>query len=211
MKPTVEPKESRFRDSAGELSALHDQIDRGIESLVSGQPSPHFNSRLRARIAEDTSASRLTWRTWAPIAGCAFTLAALLFVLILRAPYGNSPLPDRNSATIVSPPRPAAPTPVSSPQNEPPRTAVHHPTHLRSNSHLDAQPSQPEVIVPPGEFAAVMQFADAVRSGRIDGPQLVAADERANAPMEIKSMEIAPLTPPPTDISQDASEDSSRP
>jgi hypothetical protein len=55
-----------------------------------------------------------------------------------------------------------------------------------------------------------MQFAAAIRSGHIDGDKLLAAQQQANAPLEIKPLEIVPLTPPQPDTSADSSADPGR-
>jgi len=65
--------------------------------------------------------------------------------------------------------------------------------------------------VPPGQFEAVMQFADAIRSGRIDGKQLLAAEQETDKPLKIKPLEIAPLVEPSSDISPKQPADSGRP
>jgi len=62
--------------------------------------------------------------------------------------------------------------------------------------------SQPEILVLPGQLGAILQFASAVRSGKIDGQQLLAAQEESEKPLEIVPIEIAPLSPQHPDVPQ---------
>jgi hypothetical protein len=39
------------REALSHARAVHDFVDRGVESLVAGEPSPHFATNLRRRIA----------------------------------------------------------------------------------------------------------------------------------------------------------------
>jgi hypothetical protein len=179
-----------------ELSAFADQIDRGVESLVSGEPSPHFNSRLRARIAEEAATPRFNWRAWTPIAAGAVTLAILLVALVIRTPRANSPNIAHQNAPLAptSTANPSAHAPVISAQNHPPSAPAPH-LRPRTPKPVISQ-REPEVLVEPGQMAAVMQFADAVRTGHVDGAKLVAAEQQLSAPLEIKPLEIVPLSPP---------------
>lgn len=195
---------------ARELSAFADRIDRGVESLVAGEPSPHFNSRLRARIAEDAAAAGFNWRAWTPIAATAVALAILLVAVPLRSPRVNAPYVAKNTP---------APLPSAQPLNSPARAvsaATHsrpellhshgQPVKARVKAHPDAQ-----VLVEPGQLAKIMQFADAVHAGHVDGEKLLAAQQQVNAPLEIKPIEIAPLSPPDPNVPTSAVPDSSRP
>ncbi|HEX5423196.1 MAG TPA: hypothetical protein VFW94_06585 [Candidatus Acidoferrales bacterium] len=248
---------------ARELAAM---VDRGVESLVAGEPSPHFTTRLRARIAEEQPASRSIWPTWKPAAAglvSAVALAVLIAVLLPKhRPFGPNavrPNPNMTSAARIQ-----APVAAESPTAKPPRRVgqsrvrggyppapevarrtMPSRTQLasRSGSHdkravrlpwasrdlasraLDrraaglpsadgrrnspAEPELPDVIVPPGQLAAVMQLAADIASGRIDGKQFLAeqAETQKNmqkpidiAPIEIKPIEIPPLSvrPPQT-------------
>jgi len=197
---------------AREVSAFADQIDRGVESLVSGEPSPHFNSRLRARIAGDEASPwRITWHAWTPIAAGLVALAILLVAFVSRTPRTNPPsVADKPNVTIgpSHTTNPPAPPPVISAANRP--TVATSPSRdhgvKRAKSHRG-----PEVLVEPGQLAATIQFADALRSGRIDGPKLLAAQQRLDAPLEIKPLEIAPLSPPQPDTVPDTTAPSTHP
>jgi anti-sigma factor RsiW len=189
---------------AREIAAF---VDRGVESLVSAEPSAQFHTRLRARIAAERIAARPNWAGWAPMAAGVFALAALLLILVLRTQRPNSPSIANNtepaSLSLQPSNRPSPSTTQNSPAapNARRRTTPKHPK----------SPSQPEIIVPPGQLAAITQFAAAIRSGHIDGDKLLAAEEQTNAPLEIKPLEIVPLVPPQPDVAPDATEDSGRP
>jgi hypothetical protein len=189
-------------DHAREIAAF---VDRSVESLVSGEPSAHFNTRLRARIAAEHIAPRPNWAAWAPIAAGIFALAALLLILVFRTQRTNTPSIANNSRPASVSSQPSNPPSPSTTQNPPAQVARRRTTPKHPKS-----PPEPEVLVPPGQLAAIMQFAAAIRSGRIDGDKLLAAEEQTNAPLEIKPLEIVPLVPPKADVAPDATEDSDR-
>lgn len=179
---------------ARELSVFAEQIDRGIESLVAGEPSPHFHSRLRARIAEESAPAHVNWRAWTPVAASAIALAILLVAVALRSPRVNAPYVAKNtpapsaSAQTSNPPTQA----VSAGENSRSRPLHSHnqPVNVRAKPH-----AEPKVLVEPGQLAAIMQYADAVHASHVDGEKLLAAQQQANAPLEIKPIEIVPLSP----------------
>ena len=191
-------------DHAREIAA---SVDRGVESLVSGEPSAHFTTRLRARIAEERIPVRPNWAAWAPIAAGVFALAALLLILVLRTQRTNTPSIANNGRSDPLSSQPSNPPSPSTTQNPPAPQAARH----RTLAQQPKSPSQPEVLVPPGQLTAIMEFAAAVRSGRIDGDQLLAAQEQTSAPLEIKPLEIIPLVQPQPDVAPDATANSGRP
>lgn len=234
---------------ARELAAL---VDRGIESLVAGEPSPHFAARLRARIAEEQPARRFAWLTWRPIAaylGTAAVLAALLIFLLLpkHRHFGSDAVrtnPSTPSAAQIQAPiaanhpttnqvqvrRRYPPAPEATQRTTPSRVqfasrfgshdkravglsrASRGPASRASDRHAAGpssavarrnSPTEPEVLVPPGQLDAVMQLATDISSGRIDGKRFIAEQAEAQknmqepldiAPIEIKPIEI-PLLP----------------
>jgi hypothetical protein len=194
---------------ARELAAF---VDRGVESLVSGDPSAHFNTRLRARIAEERAAVRFNWAAWAPIAVGSLALAALLVVLLSRAPQHNSsPLAGNHEERAPGSSQTSNPSSAAPKTSLQPRTAFAITSRRRSANRARSQPHEPEVLVPAGQLAAIMQFAAAIRSGHIDSDKLLAAQDQINAPLEIKPIEIVPLTPPQPDVAPEAAEGSGRP
>ena len=246
---------------ARELAAL---VDRGVESLVAGEPSPHFATHLRGRIAQEQPASRSMRSTWTPAAAGLVSAVAIAVLIVLLLPKHrrfepNAVRPNLNmtsSAHIQSPvaverpatnpPRQAgqsqvrdgyAPRPQVARRTTPSRVQLasrfgSHDKHavrlswasrkpdarapgpsLAVSRHKSpADPEVPEVIVPPGQLAAVMQLAADIRSGRIDGKQFLAEQAEAQknmqqpidiAPIEIKPIEIPPLPVKPAETPSD--------
>jgi hypothetical protein len=178
-------------------------VDRGVESFVSGQPSPGFEAHLRARIAE--LPGRFTRWMWKPVASAALVVAVITVIFFVvrepQRPPSNGLAINRGSRAGLD-----LRTKVSrAPGSTSDRRAVKTTHHLGSgfdahppSRHLGAT-SQPEVLVEPGQLAAIIQFAKAVNSGRIDGRALLAAQQRVDAPLEIEPLEISPLEPPESD------------
>ena len=85
--------------------------------------------------------------------------------------------------------------------------ALARPARKLSARRIERQPrvpEVPEVIVQPGQMEAVMQFAQMLNSGQIDGAKLLADLKAADQPLEVQPLEIKPLviapleTPKPT-------------
>lgn len=200
---------------ARELAAL---VDRGVESLVAGEPSPHFTSRLRARIADERPDARFTWPTWKRLTAglaTAATVAALWVFLALshtKLPSRSTrPVPNIASAVPIEVPTPAKPTTKAAEPDRPYATETprHSGTRLlaqqrRHNIRPTQSPGEPEVLVPPGQLAAVMQLVSDIRAGRIDGKQFVAEQteeqKEMQKPIEIQPIEIKPIEIPPLSV-----------
>jgi anti-sigma factor RsiW len=192
---------------AGEAVAA---VDQGVGSVVAGEPSPHFAARLRARMAEEQSTSRRAWPTWKPAAAALVVAAVLAIVVISSAPrHHNSALQTTRSApetaaverheTAEMPERPTA-------------NQVRVRRGYRTAGRHRSEPTQPEVLVPPGQFEAVLQLAAEIRSGRIDGKQLIAANQEMDKPLEIRPIVIAALEKPKSDANvPEAPADSTHP
>jgi len=198
-------------DAARALAAA---VDGGVASLVAGEPSPEFQTRLRARLADEPVPSAwpfLTWPVWS--AGALAVAAAVLVVLLIRWPgrvsttpeiAANTSAPVENSAAApVEPVRAPVPVPVHAPatQTDAPRRAV-------ASTRRDAQPFPFEVLVPKGQLSAAVLLSEAASDGRIDGAQLSAFAELTGKPLEVKALQIAPLENPGTD--EPAGADSTR-
>jgi hypothetical protein len=188
-------------------------VDRSVESFVSGQPSPDFEVRLRARIAERPR--RSTPWTWKSVASAAVVVAVIALILVARERHR----PHSNDLAINTDSRAGLDlrTKVSQPRRStgdqrvvgtaPLRALGFHP---RPSSHHLSAPSQPEVLVEPGQLTAIIQFAKAVNSGQIDGRALPAAQQRVDAPLEIEPLKIGPLELSESDATSRTREDSSR-
>ena len=200
------------REAYQHARELANFVDRGLESLVAGEPSAQFGSRLRARIAKERSAARTNWFTWRP-AAAALALAALIAaVVLLRTPQRRMPqvipvrtAPDVARSSKLPASEPLTKTQISHAQAEPAARVG-----LRRQFAASRVPAlrgfvqrEPEVLVPPGQLQLLVQFASDIRSGRIDGKQLIAADAQVRKPLNIAPLAIAPLRKPDVDTLPD--------
>jgi hypothetical protein len=208
-------------------------VDRGVESLVAGEPSPHFAARLRAQIADERPAPRFAWLTWKPAAAALAVAAVIALFFVFRAPAYRNPArrtPKSGSDSVGT--AASAASPVT---NLPAESQAYLHAHRslsarvptgrgrtgevtvarllpRRHAARRANSAEPEVIVPPGQLEAIMQLVAEVRSGRIDGKQLIAAQKQMDKPLEIDSIEIPPLAKPQpylypsSDVAPDQSE-----
>lgn len=188
---------TRCREDYGRVQRLLQEIDRGIVSRCDAAPSVEFLARVRRQIAlahKPTQSDR-TW--WVPAAACV-TVFALAIVLWLRWPDHSNPnrisisAPMSNSSVAaVQPVRKASDTSTvvlvakaAAASRAGRLPAI--PGHLRSARG-------PEVLAPPGEAQAVLQYVATLRSGKIDGAKLMSDLKAAGQPIEIKPLDIAPL------------------
>jgi hypothetical protein len=177
-------------------------VDRSAESLVSGEPSPHFAARLRARISAEPAPTRFRWAAWGAVAPASrglrslsaaiLVFSVLIVVMLVRTPHRHDPNPAIPVAVQTQPSPPQAVAMIPPPQPigaEPPR--VH-----RSMQRATPRSRDPEVLVQPGQFAAVVQFSDALNAGRINGEKLIAAQQPLEKPLEVAPIEIPLLDAP---------------
>ena len=178
-----------------QLAAARDLVggmERSVAALVSGEPSPAFTSRLRARIAAEPAPSRWPVAPRLAFAGAALVAAAFFALLLVRgtrqeiAPPANFSAGAQPAAPILPVVPPPSPAPRS-PRAQTGSVAAHGP-----REHRDSLWGF-QVLVPRGQLAAALELNDAVNAGRVDGEQLVALAEHAAMPLEWKRMEIAPL------------------
>jgi len=85
------------RESLDEARALLDAIDGGVKALVSTEPSPHFEAKLRARLAVEKSPRRQTQLKWIPVGALA---AALIARTMRSSEKGRISKIERDSAMI---------------------------------------------------------------------------------------------------------------
>lgn len=186
--------------NAKEVAAF---VDRGMESLVVGEPSPQFTARLRSRIAAEPAPTTAHWIAWAPVAAGALALACLLTLMVFRSPRRGNPDSAGVDTASNRPNTPSAPAPERSKTAAPPRQANSHPV-FTSDLH------PPEVLVPPGQFSAAVRFDEALETGHINGDQLLASHEEMQKPVEVRAIEIAPLETPGETEPAESSENSTR-
>jgi len=183
------------REALGHARAVREFVDRGVESLVAGEPSPQFATRLRRRIAQESQPQRSPWAGWAPVIAGALALAVLLAIMVTRRP-----LHDRSNPSIASVANPApAPSGALAASAVIPQAVKRSESKRESAYGVRARAAAtvlPEIIVPQGQLAAAMQLSAAVNSGRVDGNQLLASKQEYEKPLEVRPIEIAPLESP---------------
>lgn len=210
------------REEYARARELREIVDRGVNSVVAGEPSAGFEARLRARLADAPA----RWRAaWVPATAGACALAGLLLMTAIRVPRQNSSqngteaaITTADSAAPAVGSKPAgtaccAPTEEPSPQREiAMATAEKPPRWLGANraSHgahrQEARERQtPEVIVPPGQMEALAQFAALEK--KIDPKQLEAEQEALQRPIEIQPIQVKPIEIktiqiPPVDVNR---------
>jgi len=166
-------------------------VDRGVVALVSGELSPYFATRLRARVTAERVTPRLNWMVWAPVAGGVLAAGALLLIVMIRSPQQQTP----SAALVAAPTIPSNPLGVTETlcapvptRDFPQGTVLATPHHAKGSRAFNS-----EILVPPGQLAAAMQLRDAVYRGHVDGEQLAAAETQIANPLEVQPIEIAPL------------------
>jgi Putative zinc-finger/Putative stress-induced transcription regulator len=190
------------REAYDQAKAVRSSVDRGVETLVAGEPSPQFMARLRTRFAAEPASKRWSWdapgiweqasRQPLSYAAGAVALATIVAVLVTGLPHRHISAP---SVAEVPPTISVYPIVAA---DSPKTTAI--PEHPRKKLASVPAPSprirrEPEVLVPKGELLAVAQFYEAVHSTPIDSEQLYAAQEEPQKPLELKPIEITPLEP----------------
>jgi len=186
------------REALHHARTVHEFVDRGVESLVVGEPSPQFATHLRRRIVQESEQLRSPWTAWAPIIAGALALAVFLAILVTRRPVHNRSNPSVASAVYPISESPAA-LAASAPTSQ---NATRTRSQRNSNRGTRVRPATtalPEIIVPKGQLAAAVQLSAAISSGRADGSQLLAAQREYEKLLEVKPIEIAPIEIPALD------------
>jgi hypothetical protein len=181
---------------------LHQAIALGMAETASAEPSPELTARVRQRISQTTQPTR--WRLAAlfPVAAGALAVAAL-FLLWLR-PQAPPKAPD-------SAPPPQSTATIRRPPTELPRHSGEGPAEMnrRLSRTRNAAPAF-EVLVPPGELQAVVQFVAALNSAGVVRAQLKTNLEETRNPLEVKSLEFPALEVTKLEEDHSASESGSR-
>jgi hypothetical protein len=221
------------REAYNQAGALCSFVDRGVEKLVAGEPSPQFGVRLRARLAEEAAPSRWNlnvsemWEsaTRRPLSYVAVAAPVVLFVLFAmnglthRHPsVPSAPLVAQIPAAVMPPsaassnPGNDAPQRAANPERPrtklPPRALEARVAGSRAPEFHETvsrpAPHEPEVLVPKDELRAVAQLYEATQTGRVDTEQLFVAQQHAQLPLEWKPIEITPLESPAPDSGEDS-------
>jgi len=197
---------------------MNDQaIDRALREALDVSPSPDFVARVRMRVAYEPVPRSLwsRWTVWTPVAAGALVAAAIVVAIVVGSldrvrhePDGTTsanapaatdvPLPVPRvreatpDATDVAPLR-LAPLPVASGRSP---TAA---SHVASGFSRTAR--GPDVLVPPGELAAMRRLLTSVRDRRIDLMPVLGqapdagADLRPSPDIAIPPITVEPLVP----------------
>jgi hypothetical protein len=201
-------------------------VDAEMAELASAEPSPGLAARIRQAVdASETGGSarregswlalRFGW-LWPAMAGAAATLLVALAIVLGRS---TGPTPGSRVAADVAQPQPTDRAPVAEPTGEPviPRDAVpagpegsaeaaDPSSPGRAVAPRDDEPSEPEVLVPPGETEVLLRFAALVRPRVVSSDSLLVAD--MSGPLaEPKGVEIQPLVIAPLDPAEPSGTD----
>jgi anti-sigma factor RsiW len=190
------------REAYDHAKAVRSEVERGVDALVAGEPSPQFMTHLRARIAAEPVPARWSWDSWRiwelasqqrlSYAVGAVVLATILAVLIMGLPrrHVSAPSIAQVTATSSAPPASATGFAKSSASLDRPRKKL-----AWSSVPSRRFRREPEVLVPKGELLAVVQFYEAVHNTPVDSEQLYAAQQEPQKPLEVDPIDITPLKP----------------
>jgi len=186
------------REALNHAREVRQFIDRGVESLVAGEPTPQFAKNLRRRIAQKAESLQSPWLGWAPVIAGALALAVVLAITVAHLRVHSAINPSVASAvTPVSAPSEAATVSAASPQIVKRTESKHDSAHgVQARATTTALP---EIIVPKGQLSAAAQLSAAIVTGRVDGTQLLAAEQEYDKPLEVKPIQIAPMEIPALD------------
>ncbi len=167
----------RCRAEFEERRRLVQAMDREIEAMVAGQPSPAFRARVRLRVEEVRLARTLRWwlaPRWVAVASGALVVLMLLAWFVRREPItpGNGEKVAENRPKAAVGARENAPVPIL----KQPGRRVSAPLGKRSFGR-NGMRSEPEVLVEPGQDQAVVQLYAAVWRGRVDPAPLLTRSE----------------------------------
>jgi hypothetical protein len=179
------------RDAYRHAQEVNSFVDRTVGLLVDGKPSFTFATRLHARLAEEAVPARWAWAMWTPVAASALAGAlagVLMFAVIHAARLGHS-TPVTASRTL---PPPSA-QPATAGNFLVPIHRSMRPSSVHPAGPPTARSREPVVLVDPGQLAAVMQFADAIAAGHVNGKELISAQQRIEEPLVIRALEIQML------------------
>jgi hypothetical protein len=184
-------------------------IDRNLEASVSAEPSPEMMARVRRRIA-DEPAPHPGIGIWVPVAAAALAvaLAAFLWLGIRPGPRRTSPM-SSHDAVAKSTPSPPPQRLEANPESARLAPPVEQPVPSRPGASRTLKPAgKLDVLVPPGQMAAVLELQAALRSGRVDPSSVVPDGEEFGAPLDIARLKISPLDFPKLDAGEEHPQDS---
>lgn len=170
-------------------------VDRGMELLVEGEPSPQFAARLRARMAEEPRIGSF-WARQFPIAAGVLLFVSVVAVVAMtyreRVTYRRS---EPSVASLAS----GATSSVGAGAR--PFVALRTLRPRVSRSHMRiSMAARPEVLVEPGQMAALDRFYEASRREQAAGARATTVRDDSDQPMNIEPMAAKPLEVEPIDM-----------
>lgn len=188
---------SGCREELARAQALVELIDRGVMAQASVEPSVEFLPRLRQRLSAKDAPGKAIWTWRAPAVACA---AVVVIALAIWMTWPGSVKPGQGASTNPATKSFAAAnhaTPNTNSVGAEPLRASRAPVIAavrRAVAHdrlrIERRPEVAPVIIPPGEGKAVLQFAAALQSGKIDGAKLLSEQRETDQPIEIKPIVI---------------------
>ena len=212
----AENRRTELENHARECAACRQEFQRvrtllaAINLAVTAQsavePSPRLMEQVRQRVRDEAAVAPWWNARWVPALACAAVLivAASLWALWPRTDARHELTASSAAPSPVQAVRPTAAATTAKPKITPERrgsmvssmVALARPTRKLNARRIDRQlrvPEVPEVIVQPGQMEAVMQFAQMLNSGQIDGAKLLADLKAADQPLEIKPLKTPEL------------------
>jgi hypothetical protein len=186
------------REALNHAREVRQFIDRGVESLVAGEPTPQFAKNLRRRVARESKPLQSPWMAWAPVIAGALALAVSMAIMVAHLRVHSEI--NRGVASAVAPvsvPSEAATASPASSQHAQRTEAKLGPE--RTGRARPLTTALPEIIVPKGQLSAAAQLSAAIVTGRVDGNQLLAAEQEYDKPLEVNPIQIAPMEIPALD------------
>ena len=170
---------------------LEQAIDAALDEARSARPSPDFLPRLRAHV-EQLPPAPIRW--WIPFAASGSAIAAgVIVAALVRAPQWTVPV---RSAASDGPVAAAAPRVDARAAAAPPSPASRTRT-VRRQPRVATPSDRTEVMVPPGQLAAIGRLLDAINAGDEQAASAIrrlgTVGEIVIEPIQVDSVAVAPL------------------
>lgn len=179
-------------------------IDWGLADSLNHQPSPEFAARVRIRLAAEGERGlpRTSWafNAWASVGVAALAVLIVAIWLLHRAPPPHRVKRAAASGGLTQATAPtktaslARPLTLVSPQ-ESSLCQAGKDKPLREHRRFSQKNRAPQfqVLVQPGQWAAITELYRAAQSGRVDASSLGRKAAEDEQPIEVKPVEIKPL------------------
>lgn len=204
------------------VRTLMEAVDLAVTAQSAVEPSPRLMEQVRQRVRDEAPVVPWWNARWVPAVACAAVLIVAASVWTFWPRTGARH--ELTASSVVSSPaqaiRPAAAATTAKPKITAQgrgsmvtsMVALARPARKLNARRIERQSHVPEVLVPPGQMEAVMQFAQALNRRQIDGMKLLADLKAADQPLEVQPLEIKPLETPELagDKSSGASEGGSK-